>query len=337
MLEVEKLQENAFTSIRLGAEDFQRCQLATNQGGDPSRALSAVRNLFAGVLLLFKYKIAISVDDPADSEKLLFNPPEILPTGDGEGGIQWLPNGNFKRTTIDVATVKKRFESFGISVDWKVIDRLQACRNDLEHLHPASSLGEVANFVAELFPVLRDFSERSLGMPPAEAFGPSWQIMLDHRNFFELNRAKCCELWEQAGVPAGMFEYIAQCKCDSCGSLLIEPHAEEIERSSLVRNEPNSYLYRCVACHDEGLFVPLLLEALCIDHSGYFEYGEEPNVEDCNQCGIAAFITADNKCAWCENEQEYSACEVCGERLGQDDQDNGGLCGYHRNRFIDDD
>lgn len=55
VLDVQKLHENALTSIRLGVEDFERCSGAA---GDPARALSAVRNLFAGVLLLFKYKIA---------------------------------------------------------------------------------------------------------------------------------------------------------------------------------------------------------------------------------------------------------------------------------------
>ncbi len=95
-LDAEKLKENALTSIRLGIEDFQRSQLAKDQGGDPARALSAVRNLFAGILLLFKYKIAVSVDDPDDASVLIFNPPEVLPQADGNGGIEWKPVGKFK-------------------------------------------------------------------------------------------------------------------------------------------------------------------------------------------------------------------------------------------------
>ena len=53
-LDAEKLKENALTSIRLGIEDFQRTKQVKEQGVDPARALSAVRNLFAGVLLRFK-------------------------------------------------------------------------------------------------------------------------------------------------------------------------------------------------------------------------------------------------------------------------------------------
>lgn len=54
-------------------------------------------------------------------------PPEILPHGDGEGGVGWRPVGKVKSATTDVA-----------------------------------SLGEVADFVADLFPVLRDFSQIKL-------------------------------------------------------------------------------------------------------------------------------------------------------------------------------
>lgn len=135
-LDATKLRENALTSIRLGVEDFERSRLSSNTRGDPARALSAIRNLFAGVLLLFKYKIATCVDDPADAAALIFNPPEILPHSDGSGGIAWVPAGKFKITTIDVGTIQKRFDAFDIEVDWAVIEKLQGCRNHLEHLHP---------------------------------------------------------------------------------------------------------------------------------------------------------------------------------------------------------
>jgi hypothetical protein len=81
-LDAEKLKENSLTSIRLGIENFQRSFLLREQNGDPARALSAIRNLFAGVLLLFKYKIATSIDDPEDAATLIFNPPEVLPHKD---------------------------------------------------------------------------------------------------------------------------------------------------------------------------------------------------------------------------------------------------------------
>ncbi len=234
-LDAAKLRENALTSIRLGVEDFERCR---HPGGDPARALSAIRNLFAGVLLLFKYKIATCVDDPANAAALIFNPPEVLPHSDGEGGIAWVPVGKFKPTTIDVGTIQKRFEAFEIDVDWDVIEKLQACRNHLEHLHPAHTLGEVAEFVAELFPVLRDFIQTELGESPAAILGDAWQLMLLHHNFFVDTTKRCEEAWSEAYVPEGMEPWLKESKCPECGSTLLAPAQENLDAGdSVERND----------------------------------------------------------------------------------------------------
>lgn len=166
----DKLKRNAVTSIRLGIEDFEKSQATAEQGGDPARALSAARNLFSGVLLLFKFKNASCVDDPNEALQLSFDTNEVLPYPDNAGGVEWRP-GKLRRTTIDVGTIRQRFETFDIQMDWTAIDKLQACRNHLEHLHPANSLGEIAEFVAELFPVLGDIVEKQLNVQPADLLG----------------------------------------------------------------------------------------------------------------------------------------------------------------------
>lgn len=91
-----------------------------------------------------------------------------------------------------------------IDIDWDVIEKLQECRNHLEHLHPAHTLGEVADFVAELFPVLRDFIQTELGESPAAILGDAWQLMLLHHNFFVDTTQRCEETWSEACVPEGM-------------------------------------------------------------------------------------------------------------------------------------
>ena len=52
-LDADKLYDNAIASIQLGIEDFQLSQQPDNS----LRTLSSIRNLYAGLLLLFKYKI----------------------------------------------------------------------------------------------------------------------------------------------------------------------------------------------------------------------------------------------------------------------------------------
>lgn len=331
-LDTDKLLENALTSIRLGVEDFQRSQLPEENGGDPARALSAVRNLFAGVLLLFKHKIASSVDDPEDAHSLIHNPPEILPHSDGAGGVIWKPSGRFKPTTIDVATIKKRFQTFGITVDWQALDRLQDCRNHLEHLHPANTLGEVADFVAELFPVLRDFIETQLDAQPADLLGSAWPIMLDHHAFFVATRDDCQAAWEPAQIPRGMLRWLNRCQCEECGSPLMRPCQEDLDDGLMV--EDDEFRYMCVACGHSDRIVPLMLGELDHELNDYNPFdGEEPLVEECDQCGHPAFIVHEGECDWCGAELDNPECGVCGEPLRQEDQENGGLCSYHHYQF----
>lgn len=325
-LDAAKLRENALTSIRLGVEDFERCR---HPGGDPARALSATRNLFAGVLLLFKYKIATCVDDPVAAAALIFNPPEVLPRADGNGGIEWEPVGKFKTTTIDVGTIKKRFEAFEIKLDWGVIEKLQECRNHLEHLHPAHTLGEVADFVAELFPVLRDFIQTELEESPAGILGDTWQLMLSHHTFFVDNKRRCEEAWSVADVPERMGPWLDKSKCPECSSTLLMPAQDNIDAGHSVVSDDGLFDAVCIACGHTALIVPLMFDAL--EDAYWYDQrdGEEPSLECCYQCSRGAFLIHEQSCLWCATELDYTECWLCEENLGQDDQDNGGLCSYH--------
>jgi len=328
-LDAEKLKENALTSIRLGIEDFERTKQEPRHGGDPTRALSAVRNLFAGILLLFKYKIAVSVDDPEQAPDLIFNPPEVLPQADGKGGIEWKPVGKFKKTTIDVATIRKRFEGFGIEVDWPVIEKMQECRNHLEHLHPANTLGEVAGFVADLFPVLREFMLKQLNEQPAELLASAWPVMLAHHKFFTDTLAKCGKAWDEACVPELMQPWLDQCQCEECGSPLLTPSQEDIDSGSTVEGQEKSFKYVCVACGHSDLIAPLLISVLNEAYDYDPRDGGEPGVERCYCCRRSTFFIEEQHCLWCGAELDYKRCSLCEEPLKQDDQDNGGYCGYH--------
>ncbi|CAE1141655.1 hypothetical protein [Serratia sp. Tan611] len=332
-LDADRLLENALTSIRLGVEDFNKSQRSLDAGGDPDRALSAVRNLFSGVLLLFKYKIAKSVDESSDAASLIFNPPEVLPVPDGSGGVKWEPSGKFKKSTIDVGTIKKRFEGFGIDVDWRVINKLQDCRNHLEHLHPANTLGEVADFVAELFPVLRDFIQQQLDEHPGDLLGESWQIMLAHHNFFVDTRKENDKKWLTAGVPEQMLSLTTIAKCEVCGSLLIAPNTDQLDGGETVKFNEESLLYHCLACNNYGLAAQLLIDTLNEDNFVDPRNGGEPIIETCYSCHHETFDTIKQRCLWCDEELDHKDCVNCGVTLSQDEQGLDGRCGYCNNQY----
>jgi hypothetical protein len=332
MFDPQKLKENAVTSIRLGIEDFQTSQKKASEGGDPDRALSAVRNLFAGVLLLFKYRIASSVDEPEDQSSLIFNPPEVLPGPDGKGGVIWAPNGKYKKTTIDFATIKKRLDTFEISVDWIAIEKMQEERNRLEHLHTTHAVGVTAGFVADLFPVLRDFIAGHLGETPTVLLGEAWAIMLAHHKFFDVTLADCRTAWAAAEVPERMNGALLIAKCPDCGSPLIRP-ADDMNDEGETVNNPE-HMFVCMACDFRDMTVPLLEEMLVEVLGGYSPYdGDFPPTETCPECLHETFVVTEAECFWCNAGLEYNACARCEVGLCLDDQENGGLCGYCKNLY----
>lgn len=96
---------NAVASIKLGIEDYA---LDT-----PARALSAVRNFYAGVLLLGKEVLirAVPLADPNDVIGAKY-----APVPDGKGGVDHVIEGY---QTVDFNTLSRRFKQFNIPVDTK--------------------------------------------------------------------------------------------------------------------------------------------------------------------------------------------------------------------------
>lgn len=338
-LDADKLYQNAISSIQLGIEDFQLSQQNETEGGNPARSLSSVRNLYAGMLLLFKYKIATSVESPEDAYRLIHLPPyKILPKPDGEGGVVWEPEGNFNKTkTIDVGEIRDRFDSFDVNVDWDAIEKLQKCRNHLEHLHPQNTLGELAGFVAELFPVIGDFITNELDDAPLQILGTAWSIMLQHNEFYTHQLGICAASWNDAGTPEGMKPFLDACTCDECGSSLLKASSEDIESGYTVEDNEDVFRYECISCTHTEAIVPLLTQAFESEFFYWPADGDEPTYEECDSCNHHYFVISEQKCRWCAHELDYTECTFCEDPLGQSDQINDGLCGYCSHRFYKDD
>jgi DNA-directed RNA polymerase subunit RPC12/RpoP len=319
MLEPEKLLQNALTSIRLGVEDFKHSIATVEAGGDPDRAISSARNLYSGLLLLFKYRILLSIKNPADYEQAIFIPPrEIIPYPNGQGGILWKPSGKFQKKTIDVEDIKKRFGAFGITVDWTLMEQLREERNHLEHLHPTQTVGTIAVFVADLFPLLGEFITNELDKSPALLLGGTWETMLAHHQFFILEQQGCVLVWNESGISERLKTFTKWIICDDCGSPLVQPDINSYEQ------------YRCVQCdHRSDVFIQLE-ELLCGELGGYNPFdGDEPPTLDCPECEHRFFVVSEGECYWCDYELEDRECRFCEEPLGLDEQHTDGLCSYH--------
>ncbi|MGV8863490.1 MAG: hypothetical protein ACOH2O_21535 [Pseudomonas sp.] len=187
--------------------------------------------------------------------------------------------------------------------------------------------------MAELFPVLRDFIQTQLGEVPAQILAHTWQIMLLHHNFFVDTTQQCKDAWTGVGVPEGMIPWLDESRCEACSSSLLSPAQLSIDANYLVDRDEGKFEYTCVACGHTGLIAPLMIDALNEAHDYDPRDGEEPSVEVCMQCDRATYVIYEQICLWCAAQLDYSECAICEERLGQYDQDNGGLCSYHAHTY----
>jgi hypothetical protein len=132
---MDSLFTNAVASIQLGIEDYQ--------ANDPKRSISAVRNFYAGALLLAKEVLAREAPDT--------NPEQILgtsyrPIPDGQGGVQYKVTSH---RTIDFVEMGRRFQDFDIPVDRRALNDLNRIRNAIEHSYTNASHDTVREVIAK--------------------------------------------------------------------------------------------------------------------------------------------------------------------------------------------
>lgn len=331
-LDRDKLLENSLSSIRLGIADYK---LAFEEKQHQDRVLSSLRNLFSGILLLFKYKISIAVDSPEDAAELIYKTSKAQPLIDESGKVIWRPK--FLDTTIEIEDIKIRFNMLKIDVNFDVIDQIRKHRNELEHLHPQSNLGKLTTLISDIFPILRDFINKQLNKNPAQLLGETWNIMLELNSFYIDTRNNCLNNWKEVGIPALMLICVPNICCEACASDLITPHPQSVKKSLLVKYEPNKYQYTCLECKHNGLIAPLLIEQLGNEFWHNPFDGDPLRVLTCIDCDNDSFISEEDKCYWCEYERRYKECLVCYSYLSVEEQEFRGLCSYHAHSAFKDD
>jgi hypothetical protein len=144
--------KNAIDSIAIGLEDYQST--------DERRIVSSTRNIFAGILLLFKHKLCEL--SPVDSDESLIKQ-RVLPEIDATGAVRWIGKG---KKTVDVQNIKERFESLDIAVDWNRLERINKYRNDIEHYFSTQNPQSVQRLISDSFLIIRDFISDHLNEDP---------------------------------------------------------------------------------------------------------------------------------------------------------------------------
>jgi transcription elongation factor Elf1 len=269
-------------SIQLGIEDYQ----AT----DPRRALSAVRNFCAGVLLLAKEVLVRQVPD-ADPDEVLSA--RYKPVPDRAGGVRYEPMSN---QTIDFATLGDRFKDFGLNIDRAALSDLNRIRNAIEHYSTDESRETVREAIAKAFPVVVDLFNLA-EEPPHEVLGDAWPIMLDVRAVYEKELERCRASFAKIDWPSKALAD-ASFNCPECNSDLVaqvDPDNTDIQSAEC----------ECCSCRakvDTEKAVERAL-GLYFDWERYIAMKDagEDLLDTCPECGVEAYICLGDEvgCAWC--------------------------------------
>ncbi|WP_454063560.1 hypothetical protein [Candidatus Nitrospira salsa] len=304
-------------SIQIGIEDYQASD------DDHRRILSAVRNITAGILLIFKEKLREL--SPSDSdEALIFQ--KILPTLDTEGKFTFQRSG---RKTVDVQQIIERFKSLGIIIKVKALKCILDIRNDIEHYCTPETPSRLRELMADSFIILRNFITTQLNEDPIEILGEdTWKVLLDVAEVYNRELEDCKNEFDKINWKEAEISTIADCfRCSSCQSELIKPHNPEVE------DRMEMYFY-CRACGEMSEFENII-EAACSkayewEDSVAMTDGEVPSVTTCFNCSLETFLREEDFCAACTATRTYEECSICSTELTPEEQDFGGLCGYHQ-------
>lgn len=313
------LLENAIASIKVGIEDYE--------SKDRHRSISAVRNFYAGILLLGK-QCLLNVVPKADPMDVLGTRYEPIPNGDGN--VEFRYQGE---RTIDFGELRDRFRKFNLEWPNVGIEKLQKLRNKFEHYHSSESVEQIQEIIADCFPLVEHFFS-NLELDPAEKLGHAWEIMLKEKRFFQSKKKECDETFSE--LPWKEFDP-SYLQCSSCDSgLLFQKDPEN--------SDPTCIKASCKACrksYSDKTFVKLVVQTIFgADDYVFHKDAGDGIIKDCPECGYDTYVENGdvNQCYYCLYEIE-GECSGCGATLSADNlsADNSSLCSYCDHVFSKDD
>ncbi|WP_156350840.1 hypothetical protein [Pseudomonas sp. EGD-AK9] len=274
------LFDNAIRSIQIGLNDYWR----------DDRLVSSVRNLYAGILLLFKHKLFILSAAGSNAALIKQN---IIPVFNEGGVLIWKGVGS---KTIDVAGIKSRFQSLGINVDWKTFDRISKHRNEVEHFYSALSCDEVAELLADCFLIISKFLSENLSLDAREVLGDeAWQILLHAYEVYELEMERRDSAIRSQSFHHEIIKQIfIEFRCVDCSSPLVRPSSPKINA------EASSY--HCAECEANYNYDDICNMGVLDLYKGVFYSGYDSSCpfENCSACEHGLYL------------KDFQVCTTCG-------------------------
>jgi hypothetical protein len=318
------LLQNAIYSIEVGVEDYLQTE--------DRRNVSAVRNVYAGIILLLKEKL-VRLSPEYDTELLIKK--NLIPKKNKDGDIVFSGAG---KKTINLHEIKVRLENLGVDVDWKRLEEISHLRNELEHYYTNKSPGLVKEILAKSFLIIRDFLTNELNESPVSIIDRDlWPKFLEIEEVFSSEEKACKESfvnfnWKYKTINKA----VKHAKCYFCESSLIQltkhqPYEDTPSGRTLFKDYFTKI--RCNSCGEIIDCWPELFEK-CLEELFYADLyiaatqGGEPPCDSCPECKKNTFVFEEGCCVACDYIPEYKECIRCHNHIGLKEQDLNGLCSY---------
>ncbi|QYG00163.1 hypothetical protein [Massilia sp. NP310] len=284
---------NAIASITLGIEDYK------SEGRH--RPLSALRNISAGILLLFKAKLARLAPD-----ETLIKKDFQLAWQDGRAS--WTAKGD---KTIDYHGIQERFKLVGIRFNFKEMDRIISQRNRIEHYVADVPVEALRESIANAVNLINRFCREQMDVEAASLFDPDiWQMVLQEKAIHDVEKNACNDRMGQMNWPYPELLNIAvdHYLCGTCDGDLVSP----VDPGAPLRE----VRFACAACGAAEGYASAMEAAFlswaAIENCRSIKYGGEAVNDDCEKCMSDLVLASRGYCVACGYEH-FKRCDGCGQ------------------------
>ena len=285
---MDTILNNAVSSIQIGVEDYQ--------SDDPRRILSAMRNITAGILLLFKEKLRRL--SPEGSDEVLIKQRIELKLENGK--LIFIGVG---KNTVDVPQIKERFKTLGIIINEDRLQEIVNVRNYMEHYCTRESEDRLRELLSDSFLIMRDFIGSQLEIEPLELLGEkTWNVLLGVAEVYQSELAECKAEKKKINWESKTLEKMSNfLRCSKCKSALLKPVNPEEKHFPLLE-------FSCSGCGMTALLEELAeeaaLELFYVEMYIAMTQGGECPLYKCDVCGRETYIEREDICIACGKSLE---------------------------------
>ena len=334
-LTAKNIYKNGINLLVIGILDSKMVK------GEPRRGLSAILNAYAGLLLLLKSRLA-EASAASDYSLVSVNlHPKLV-----NGQTVWMGDKKLNKT-VDFRRIAENFkhiqdENADWAGLWKVMERLQSFRNDIEHKFSDEAENVVDARLADIRFAAEFVLRNALCADPQEELSEVWTWLAGQTDVAtQLRKRQEKDFAELSWLHPRLPEMVKSHICPACGYpiIMLKDRAKECEA--------HKSTFKCGSCNATieypGLISSVLSSQIFDDVWRWKdEWSWNEHFCECPDCGECSFDADTMTCYCCSYHNEF-ICPRCMKHLTaaeiecQDQYNSDGYCFYCRNVMTNDD